>query len=119
MTVEESSKLESVVAALQAQVAAFQQNWQEQDRRATDGRKFMYEKIEGYARDVQSLTHQMAIVVRDVAEMKPNVQDWIASRNKAAGAAMVLRLVWIFGGAALGAAGWAIGHFLTIGPHAG
>lgn len=124
MTREEMNALNRIVSSLEAKVEstgakvdAFQQNWQEQDRRATEGRKTIYQKIEGYAREVQDLGHKVSSVIEDVKEMKPAVEDWVASKNQAKGAVISARFMWAVIGIVIASAGWLFAHYLSIVPH--
>lgn len=113
MTDDDRKNLDRIVGGLEAKIDAFQQNWQEQDRRASEGRKFLYEKVEGFGHNVQMLSNQITMVVRDVAEMKPHVQDWVNSKNRAEGAGVAIKTLWAVGGAFLVGAGWLADHLLT------
>lgn len=113
----DNNGLGRMVAGLAAKVDAFQSNWQEQDRRASEGRKFLYDRIEGFASNVQLLAHQLDVVVKDVAEMKPAVRDWVTSKNRAEGAAWSARILWVLGGGFVVGIGWVFDHFLTNVPH--
>ena len=59
MPPEDTRSLTLMVGGLKAQIEAFQSNWAEQDRRASDGRKFMFERIEGVSGNVKDLTYQV------------------------------------------------------------
>jgi hypothetical protein len=115
----EEQALSRIIGSLEAKVEGFQNNWQEQDRRASEGRRFLFEKMDGVAREVQHLTHTVADVVQDVADMKPAVADWVATKNKAIGASGAARFTWALLGAAICGVAWIFEHFLTIVPHAG
>jgi|ERR1700721_1673965 len=106
-----------MVAGLAAKVDAFQSNWQEQDRRAAEGRKFLYDRIEGFATNVQALAHKLESIDKDVSEMKPAVQDWVASKNRAEGAAWSAKFLWVLAGGVVVGVGWLFDHFLAIVPH--
>jgi hypothetical protein len=110
---EDTHEIGRMVAGLQATVTAFQTNWGEQDRRAAEGRKALYERFEGVGRDVAALTHQVTSVVKDVAEMKPAVADWMASKARAEGASWAIKVMWVVGGATAVGVGWGIDHFLV------
>jgi hypothetical protein len=101
-----------MVAGLQATVNAFQENWRIQDQRAADGRKMLYDKVEGFGNKVMELSNRVDTVVSDVAEMKPAVTDWVASKHRAEGASWAVKVVWIGGGAMFGVICFGIDHFL-------
>lgn len=111
------NEIEGVVYGLKATVEAFQENWKEQDRRADEGRKILYEKMEGIGSKVEGLGHQVATVVREVTDMKPAVADWVATKNKAIGASGSARLMWSALGAIVVGIGWLLDHFLSIVPY--
>ena len=124
MTKDEQQTLSRIVGAIEAKVDAFQSNWQEQDRRAAEGRKVIYEKVDGYSRDVQNLASNVAVltasvggVVRDLASIKPAVDDLVATKNRAEGIAWSAKIVWIGAGALLVGVGWVFNYFLSIVPH--
>jgi hypothetical protein len=118
MAPDERQNLDRVVGGLEAKVDAFQANWQEQDRRAADGRKYLYEKVEAFGREVQGFGHQLAAVATDVAEMKPAVRDWVSAKNQAMGAktaaGILGRLAYLAGGGVILLVGWFIEHASTI-----
>jgi hypothetical protein len=119
MGADDEHAIARIIGGLEAKVEGFQTNWVEQDRRATEGRRFLFEKMDGVAKEVQHLTHTVADVVEDVSEMKPAVADWVATKNKAIGASGAARLMWTLLGGVGVAAVWIFAHFLTIVPHVG
>jgi len=119
MGADDEKVIARIVGGLEAKIEGFQINWQEQDRRASDGRKFLFEKMDGIGREVQSLTHIVGTVVQDVAQLKPAVADWVATKNQALGASGAARLMWAVLGAVIVGAGWIFQHFLTIVAHVG
>lgn len=110
-----------LVGGLSTEIKSFKENWVEQDRRAAEGRKYLYEKMEGVGREVQGLTHQIAAVVRDVTEMKPAVTDWVNSKNQAMGAKTAASIlgkgVYLLAGGVAALAGWALSHFSSVVLH--
>ena len=76
MTSDDTVQLNRLVGGLEAKIDGFKDTWVEQDRRAAEGRRFLFDRVDGLSRDVQGLTHQVTSVVRDVADMKPAVTDW-------------------------------------------
>jgi hypothetical protein len=117
MTNEESRTMDRIIGGLQAQLEGFQQNWQEQDRRAAEGRRILYQKIEGFGNDVIGISHKLEAVINDVKEMKPAVEDWVASKNQAKGAAWSAKIVYVGLGAVGAGALWLFNHFVAIVPH--
>jgi hypothetical protein len=117
MNADEQS-IARIIGGLEARVEGFQTSWVEQDRRASEGRKFLFEKMDGVATEVQHLTHTVADVVSDVTEMKPAVRDWVETKQLALGAKTAAgalgKVVYMVGGALLFMAGWLIDHLPTI-----
>ena len=115
MTVEETQTFARLVGGIEAKVEAFQSNWLDQDRRAAEGRRYLYDKMETIGKSVGDLTHEVRGVMQDVAEMKPAVTDWVAAKNQAMGAKTAASIlgkgVYLLAGGAVALAGWAISHF--------
>ena len=109
-------RLESGLAALTATVTAFQNNWSTQDERAAQGRRTIYEKVEGFGHDLQTLKVQVGALTKDVSELKPAVTDWVNVKNQAMGAKTAAGILgnaaYIGAGGLLVVAGWFINHFL-------
>jgi hypothetical protein len=107
-----------LVGGLAAEIKSFKENWLEQDRRAADSRKYVYDEVKVIGREVQSLTHQVTTAVKDIAEMKPAVTDWVNSKNQAMGAKTAASIlgkgVYLLAGGAVALAGWALSHFSTL-----
>jgi hypothetical protein len=120
MPPEELNQVSRIVGGLEAKIESFEQNWQEQDRRAADGRKILYDKFSDLQLGFQNLGHKVSTVMADVAEMKPAVTDWVRTKDKALGAktaASILgKLAYGLAGAIMLGIGWAIDHFLVV-PH--
>lgn len=121
MTDNEKQSLDRAVGKIEAKLDAFQANWVEQDRRASDGRKFLYERVENFGRDVQAMGHQLTTVVNDVAEMKPAVKDWVDTKNQAMGAkstaSILAKALYGLCGGLLIVVGWAISHASALLVH--
>lgn len=115
---DDNQNLTLMVGGLKATIEAFQSNWQEQDRRAADGRRFLFDRMESLGSNVQDLTHQVKAVVSDVAEMKPAVKDWVDSKNQAMGAKTAASIlgkgVYLMVGGIVALTGWAISHFSPL-----
>jgi hypothetical protein len=109
--------MDRIIGGLQAQLESFQTNWAEQDRRASESRQGMHEKLEGFGKDVVSLTHKVEGVIEDVKEMKPAVQDWVANKARAEGVAWSAKILWIGLGASVATIAFVFNHFLSIVPH--
>ncbi len=108
--------LREAFGALKGSVEQFQKNWQVQDNRAAQGRKYLYEKMETVSREVQGISHKVDTVTAEVAAMRPAVADWIDSKNQAIGARVavkfLIRFLWSIGGAIVVGAAWLIEHLL-------
>jgi hypothetical protein len=102
---------------LEGALRGFQENWAEQDRRAAEGRRILYGKFEELQTGFIGITHQVAGVVRDVAEMKPAVTDWVRTKDKAIGAttaASILgKMSYLVAGSVIALAVWLVDHFVV------
>jgi hypothetical protein len=117
MTAEESGNMDRIIGGLQAQIAGFEKNWAEQDRRASEGRGVLHVKIEDLGKEVVGVAHKLESVIEDVKEMKPAVEDWKASKARAEGVVWSAKLVWIGVGVLGAGIPWVFTHFLAIVPH--
>ena len=113
--------LREAFGALKGAVETFQRNWEKQDERASDSRRYLYEKMATVERTVDGLSHKVEVVTKDIAEIKPAVTDWVAAKNRGEGVGSTLGFLWkalwsVFG-AALMAAAWLIEHFTSVLPH--
>jgi hypothetical protein len=111
-----SNGLGRQVARLDATLRAFQANWQEQDRRAVEGRRTVYDKVEGFGHQLLDLAHQVTDITKDVAEMRPAVRDWVTAKARAEGVNWAAKVLWAVCGALLFGAGWVIDHVTALGP---
>ncbi len=120
--------LREAFGALKGTVETFQKNWEKQDERASDSRRYLYEKmatversVGAVERTVDGLSHKVDAATKDIAEMKPAVTDWVASKNRGEGVGTALgyiwKALWAFGGASLMALAWFIEHFTKVLPH--
>lgn len=113
--------LREAFGALKGAVETFQKNWEKQDERASDSRRYLYEKMGTVERTVDGLSHKVEAATIDIAQMKPAVTDWVAAKNRAKGVGTALGYVWkglwAFGGAAAMAIAWFIEHFSRAPPH--
>lgn len=67
-------------------------------RSARESRKVVFEKLN----ELSALVHEMKALRVEVADMKPHVDDWRRTRNRAIGALIGVTLL----GAGTGAAAW-------------
>jgi hypothetical protein len=116
MAPNEVDRISRSLGQLEGALKSFQENWQEQDRRAAEGRRLLYGKFEEIQTDVIDLTHKVANVMSDVAAMKPAVENWVASKNWALGAKAAALGIGTAAGAVVAAAAWMVEHLLLKSP---
>jgi|ERR1700722_1554435 len=120
MAPSEEQHLGNQVAGLIAELHAFRENWEKQDIRANESRKFLYDRMETVAKEVQKLTHDLLTVMQDVAELQPAVRDWVEQKARAEGASAIVkylvRSLWMVGGAIVTIIVWVFSHYTTF-PH--
>jgi hypothetical protein len=76
--------MEAQMAANTSAIANLAERWQTNDDRAAEGRRIMYEKIDGISRDVQRLTSSVDQVggrVSSVEAWRTSIENWIRDRD--------------------------------------
>jgi phage shock protein A len=94
--------LERTIGRLEQAIKTLTATWAEQDRKATDGRRVLYDRMGELREGFAEMKAEMRGAVTDIAELKPVVKKLEARDNQAKGAAWAIRLVW---GAIAGVAG--------------
>lgn len=118
MVDKEINEVSRAIGALQATVANLTTMWERNDREATDGRRRLYDKVDGLQKtvnqlagrvefdalkdDVTTLTARVDHVTTEIAAMKPRLDSVNDTRQQDIGSKKVLALVW---GAMIGLAG--------------
>lgn len=93
------------LGALREAVDSLIRTWSEQDRKATDGRREVYHKLEELRNEgnrkfeelkdeVRETSSEVKTLARDFLEMKPIVRGFEIARHRSAGARWVLRGLW-------------------------
>lgn len=65
-------------------------------RSAREARKIVYEKLE----ELSALAHEIKALRVEVADLKPHVDDWRKTRNRAVGALLGVTMLGVGSGAA-------------------
>lgn len=69
---------------------------------AREGRKEQYETTEAMRMSLQSLDNRVEQVEKSLASTTPTLNEFVAMKNKVAGAGFAGRYVWMWGGAIIG-----------------
>lgn len=77
--------------------------------RADQSRKELYQTVNHIDKKVDSLDYRMTSLENEFKEAKPTIAEFVATKNKVAGAGMLGKWLWAFGGFVLGAAAWLTG----------
>lgn len=122
---EKSSELHQVsmiIGGLQQAVQELTSNWREQDRRASEGRQRLYENFDELKDDVRNrlsaVENTVSTLGADVASMKPAVDDWRATRERATGATFATkffgRAIYFIASVGLVAGGFFLAHVTVL-----
>lgn len=106
--------LRQAFGELKGSVENFQRNWEKQDKLASDGRRYLYEKMATVERSNIDLSYKVDNVALEVQEMKPAVKDWVNTKNQFIGGRVV---VGVFIGGIISAGAYLIAHFSTAVLH--
>lgn len=83
------------IGALQSTVKNLTDNWQQQDREATEGRRLLHAKVDGLTVQQAVLTGQVAQQTAELAEVKPAIKRFEADRQRREGANSMVKLIWV------------------------
>ncbi|SDC06007.1 hypothetical protein SAMN05216337_1001152 [Bradyrhizobium brasilense] len=113
------------IGALSSSVSSLTSTWQQQEAKASDGRRDLHNKVDalrsevsnkvaGLEKQVTELGAKVATAIDDIADMKPSVEAFNDVKQQAAGARWLGKLLW---GAAVFASGgvvWIITNIVDI-----
>ncbi|MET4170947.1 hypothetical protein ABIB99_002029 [Bradyrhizobium sp. LA6.1] len=103
------------IGGLQATVNTLTQQWRDQDAKASEGRRVLYEKIGGLVDDIRTLEGQVKAAISDIAFMKPIVDGVIEARQQVRGAVKAGRWIyWVASGGGGAAVLWVASHFFSV-----
>lgn len=103
------------IGALQASVSTLTQQWRDQDEKASQGRRALYDKIEGLVDDIRTLEEQVKVAIADIAIMKPIVDGVIEARQQVRGAVKAGRWIhWVATGGGGAGVLWVASHFISV-----
>lgn len=93
--------------------------WERQDKAATDGCRQLHQKLEQLRADFVKMSGRLAILARDVAEMKPIVKKVEQDRWRFEGMKSLSKIIWLSGGAFLTGMTWVLYTYFGIGKPPG
>lgn len=82
------------IGKLEGEVSALRNQWGEQDRKATEGRKMLYEKVEELGTKVTTVTGEVGEIKRDIADFKPIVDETRDRHQRSVGSKKTIAVVW-------------------------
>lgn len=91
---EETGQIRESIGALRASVENLTKIWAEQDRKANEGRRDLYDKFDELKDRFTALEGRVAQGLRDIADMQPAVDRMEVARHRAAGARGLIKYVW-------------------------
>lgn len=107
------------IGRLDATVENLTRNWQEQDNKATQGRRLLYERFESLKDKVADIGARVDQLATDITGLKPSVRSFEDGQQRRAGARTLLGFMWggiLAGG---GAIGWVVHEIFggSVPPH--
>jgi outer membrane murein-binding lipoprotein Lpp len=100
------------IGGLKAAVEMMTTTWQAQEKSASDGRRSLHDKFDELSKDVIRLTAQVENVSKDLAIIKPAIDEFKAARDRQDGAQRMGKLIWVAFIGVAGAAGGMVVEFL-------
>jgi hypothetical protein len=114
-----SEDIDRALGELQGSLRNFQQNWQEQDRRAAQGRRELYQEFSLLKDRISRMSADVENLAVDVREMQPAVRDWVIVKAQGIGASAAAswigRALLLAAGGLLTFIGWLFNHVLSGG----
>jgi predicted RNase H-like nuclease (RuvC/YqgF family) len=107
-------EINRLVGGLKASVENLTDSWKEQDRKATEGRRELYRKVDELSKEVTQMWGQVEQLGREFAEMKPAVRQFEDGQHRTAGATYVIRILWTALVAGIGAIAYVIHDWLAV-----
>lgn len=95
-------ELRGTVGALKGAVETLTVTWAEQDRKANDGRRELYRKVDTLGTDITKMGKDIEFLSQEVSEIKPAVRTLENRGHQTRGAKAAMGLLW---GALLGGVG--------------
>lgn len=107
------NEINRAIGALQSSVETLTRTWSEQDRKATEGRRELYRKVDELKSEVTEAKGRVAKVAEEIAEVKPAIKRFEAQRQREEGVRSTVKLIW--GGVVVFATGLGYaGHELLL-----
>lgn len=85
------------IGALTSSVTNLEQNWRNQDEKASSGRAVLYEKIDAMRTEFHAHSGKLQKVIEDVARMAPVIDKINMAEQRAIGAFWVSRMFYAIG----------------------
>lgn len=113
------------IGGLESTVKSMVQTWQSQEASASQGRRDLHQKVDAlreefhaHQTDLHDMGTQIAGALKDIADMRPTVEQVRAAREQATGAVIAGRwfsrgIYWFAFVLTLGA-GWVISNWINI-----
>lgn len=98
------------IGGLESTVKGMVQTWQAQEASASQGRRDLHQKFEALRAEVHTMATQVAGALKDIAHLKPIVNEVENAKQRAIGAGMLGKALWAVGGAMVAAGVWLLSH---------
>lgn len=106
------------IGRLDATVENLTRSWKEQDDKAVQGRRMLYERFESLKDRVSDIGSRVDKLADDLTGIKPSVRSFEDGQVRKRGVRALLGLVWTGIVAVAGTIGWAIHElFASVPPH--
>ena len=98
------------IGALGATVKSLESTWQKQEAAATEGRRELHRKFEAMSEKVGTLAHKVEAILDDLLSIKPTVAAVERAKQRAIGAGLFGKFLWMAGGAMIAGGAWLLAH---------
>lgn len=108
------------IGGLESTVKTLVTTWQSQELSASQGRRDLHIKFDALSEKVTGLSAKVDEAIRDITDIKPSVEAFDIAKERAKGATMLGRYMWLALLASAAFVGWLVanwGPILSRLPH--
>lgn len=98
------------IGGLESTVKTLVDTWRNQEQAAASARRVLHDRFESLQGEVHGFSAQLTGVLRDIAEMKPIIDEVETAKQRAIGAGMLGKALWATGGAMIAGGIWLLSH---------
>ncbi|MBL4787369.1 MAG: hypothetical protein JKY49_18340 [Cohaesibacteraceae bacterium] len=108
MTREDRTGIEQQLGQVQGHLGQLTDLIKDQAAQSTRSRRQLYDKIDGMDKTITGLGHRLQTLEQSFVGMQPTLQEFVTFKERARGAGMLGRVLWVSGGVVLASVSWVV-----------